>query len=143
MQLLTQKMLIVVLAAVSLVPVAAPAADLSINRPKLHQIWNRVELYFGTDRETDPPVSDADFFGFLDGTVTPLFPDGLTLVSGYGQFFNSKGVLVKERSKVLIILYPPHSKDANRNIQHIRDEYKTRFSQESVLRVDSYAVVSF
>jgi hypothetical protein len=34
------------------------------------------------------------------------FPDGLTLVTGLGQFRGADGVLIEERSMVLILLYP-------------------------------------
>jgi hypothetical protein len=33
--------------------------------------------------------------------------------------------------------------EANKRIQEIRERYKTAFSQESVLRVDSYSFISF
>ena len=33
---------------------------------------------------TAVPVSEAEFQGFLDGTITPAFPDGLTVLKGLG-----------------------------------------------------------
>jgi hypothetical protein len=42
-----------------------------------------------------------------------------------------------------VLLYPIQSEDANKKIQDIRDAYKTAFQQESVLRVDSFSMVSF
>jgi hypothetical protein len=79
----------------------------------------------------------------LDEVTTPRFPDGLTGLTGYGQFRNSAGVIVKERSMELILLYPPQMRDADRKIEEIRAAYKQAFQQESVLRVDSLAAVSF
>ncbi|MGH9629057.1 MAG: DUF3574 domain-containing protein [Bryobacteraceae bacterium] len=78
-----------------------------------------------------------------DREITPRFPDGVTLLSGYGQFLSSTGLLIKERSKVLILMYPLSLKDAHKSIQEIREKYKSTFKQESVLRVDGYAEVSF
>jgi hypothetical protein len=52
-------------------------------------------------------------------------------------------VLIKERSKVLILFYPVTMKDANKYIEEIRRNYRDQFQQESVLRVDSYVVLSF
>ena len=116
----------------------------SINRPKTTPaVWNRTELYFGTGRPDGSVVSDAEFQQFVDLQVTPRFPDGLTLLSGYGQFKNSVGVITKERSLVLILFYPPQMRDASKLIQEIREIYKAMFQQESVLRADSNTFISF
>ena len=77
-----------------------------------------------------------------DSTAYPQ-PDGLTLLTGYGQFRNSAGAIVKERSMVLIIFYPIQAEGANQKIQEVREAYKKGFGQESVLRVDSFSMVSF
>jgi Protein of unknown function (DUF3574) len=69
--------------------------------------------------------------------VTPLFPDGLTLVRASGQFRGADGVTIKEDAYVLILLYPLEGQTASsRNIDAIRAEYMKRHQQESVLRVD-------
>lgn len=111
-------------------------------RPRVQEIWMRTELYFGTNRPGGE-VSDAEFATFVDAEITPRFPDGLTLLTGYGQFLNSQGVLIRERSKVLILFYPAQAEGAATRIQEIRNAYKAAYQQESVLKVDSYASVSF
>lgn len=103
----------------------------------------RLELYFGTQRPGGAPVSDAEWAAFLDEEVTPRFPDGLTVLTGNGQWRNSKGIVTKETSAVLIILYEP-SAEKETAIEDIRAAYKDRFEQESVMRVDAGAqCVSF
>jgi Protein of unknown function (DUF3574) len=106
------------------------------------QVFVRTELYFGTNM-SNGEVSDEEFNHFVDVEVTRLFPDGLTHLVGQGQFRNSAGDLIREKSHVVILLYPPKMQDANDRIQAIRERYKTRFKQESVLRLDNYAFVSF
>ncbi len=108
--------------------------------------WIRTELYFGTTIPNDGgDVSDAEWNAFLDEEITPRFPDGLTVLEGYGQFLNSRGVIAEEDSIVLIIFYPGEFvEDSSAAIEEIRDAYETAFQQESVLRVDSEPVcVSF
>ena len=74
---------------------------------------------------------------FLDECVTPRFPDGLTLLTGLGQFRGSNGVIVQERSMLLILLYPLQARrESSILIDEIRDAYKRIFLQESVLRSD-------
>lgn len=104
--------------------------------------FKRTELYFGSEKP-EPDVTRRQFDRFVDAKVTPRFPDGLTLLTGYGQFRESSGEIVQERSFVLILLYPPDDREANREIQEIRGAYKRTFEQESVLRTDSFERVSF
>jgi hypothetical protein len=111
-------------------------------RPLAQEIWVRTELYFGTNRPGGE-VSDLEFAGFMDCEITPRFPDGLTLLTGYGQYLTALGALTRERSKVLILFYPEQTADVGKRIEEIRDAYKRAFQQESVLRVDGYVVVSF
>ena len=112
-------------------------------RPANAEVWGRTELYFGTSKPDGGTVSDEEFQQFVDDEITPRFPDGLTLLSGYGQFLNSSGVLVQEQSKLLILFYPSKDGETNRKIQAIRETYKYKFQQESVLRVDSLGLISF
>lgn len=142
MQILTNRIAILTLTVVSLCTTAATAIEPQSRRPLVGEIWARTELYFGTDRP-GANVTDAQFMQFVDKEVTPRFPDGLTLLGGYGQFLNSNSRLIKERSKVLILFYPLNLKNANEKIQDIQDRYKKMFQQESVLRSDSLTQISF
>jgi hypothetical protein len=61
----------------------------------------------------------------------------LTVLNGRGQFLNSEGEVERERSVVLILLYPVSARNEKHvKIEEIREEYKKRFLQQSVLRVD-------
>lgn len=111
--------------------------------PPLGERFARTELFFGTEK-AGPDVTDAQFTAFVNRVVTPRFPDGLTQYDALGQFRDSSGQIVKERSKVIILLYP--AGDAQRSsaeIEKIRDVYEDAFDQESVLRADSVELVSF
>jgi hypothetical protein len=96
----------------------------------------RTELFFGSFRPGGE-VTDAEFQQFLDGFVKPRFPDGLTLLVGLGQWRGAEGATVRERSMLLILLYPDTARwESSKRIEEIRDEYKWRFQQQSVLRSD-------
>jgi len=79
---------------------------------------------------------------FLDTEVTPRFPDGLTVIDGYGQWRNAQGVATAEPSKILVLLHPPDPA-AEGKIEEIRARFKSRFHQDSVLRDTSAIKVSF
>jgi hypothetical protein len=122
---------------------AAYTADDGIFICKGGDLFIRTELFFGMGRAEGPDVTEEEFRQFLARKVTRRFPDGLTVLTGRGQFRSSSGIIIREPSKLVIILYPPDQEDADRKIELIRDEYKEAFQQESVLRADSVACVSF
>jgi Protein of unknown function (DUF3574) len=97
----------------------------------------RTELYFGTMKTDGTPVTEDEWQKFLAEEVTPRFPDGFTVLTGYGQFRDSGGKIVRENSFVLILLYPwKMRKSSSRKIEQIRRAYKKTFQQQSVMRVD-------
>ena len=102
----------------------------------------KYQLFMGRGNQDGEVVNDAAWDAFLEDTVTPRFPDGLTVLDARGQWRDSDGQVLKERSKLLVILAPP-SDDGMRLIDEISDEYERRFKQESVLRVIYDVCVSF
>ena len=106
------------------------------------EIFARTELLFGLSRSNGPDITETEFQDFVDAQVTPRFPDGLTLLTGNGQFKDSTGNIVQEGSKLLILLYP-FNKKRSALVDEVRAEYKTAFQQESVLRIDEHSCVSF
>jgi hypothetical protein len=120
------------------------AASLRATRPKdASEVWARTELYFGSNRGSRLPVTEDEFSQFIAAHVTERFPGGITVWNAYGQFLNSRGELIREKSFLVIVFYPRQMRDADRRIQAIREQYKQAFQQESVLRVDSLSLVSF
>lgn len=127
------------LATLALSPLAV-APSRVCNLPA--EVMSRLELLFGMGRKGGGEVSEDEWRAFLDAEVTPRFPDGLTVLTGYGQWRNAAGALVKETSRVLVIWAKP-APDVQASIEAIRTAWKTRFQQESVMRVDSASCVSF
>lgn len=94
----------------------------------------RTELFFGGS------VGASQWRDFMEQEVTPRFPYGLTVLEGYGQWMAPGGRIAKENSRVLLIW---HGFDQGAKIDAIRDAYKERFHQQSVMRVDGEDCVSF
>jgi hypothetical protein len=106
----------------------------------------RTELYFGSNKPDGTAVTPEEFQAFVDAYITPRFPDGLTLLTGVGQFRGANGVTERERSVLLILLYPVQAaKKSGQRIEEIRSFYEHKFQQESVLRADQplFECVSF
>ena len=97
----------------------------------------RTELYFGRSLPDGSVVTDEEWAKFLNDVVTPRFPDGFTVLDGYGQYRDKSGRIVKEPSKVIVFLYLRKTQKASSTkIDEIRAAYVKLFSQESVLRLD-------
>lgn len=97
-------------------------------------------LYFGTDKPSGR-VTSEDWARFLGEAVTPKFPDGLTAWRADGQWRSTAGTVVREPSYVLSLVHPD-SAVADHAIHALVAEYKTRFQQEAVLRVQSNVCIS-
>lgn len=98
-------------------------------------------LYFGTAKP-DGEVTTADWEAFLRDVVTPRFPEGLTAWRAAGQWRSADGRILREGSYVLSIVHPEDAK-ADAAIRAIAADYKARFRQEAVLRVESRTCVSY
>jgi len=72
----------------------------------------------------DCVVTEAEFFGCLDDEVTPRLPAGLTMLKAVGQFRGDDGVLIREESFILNILYSlPKVRQSSKKIDAIRERY--------------------
>ena len=94
------------------------------------------EAYFGRNVKTRAPVTDAEWARFMADTVTPAFPDGLTVLDGLGQWRNAAGQISREDSKVLVLVLPGQDQAAaSARLALVTAAWKARFAQESVLTV--------
>lgn len=105
--------------------------------------FQRTELYLGLMRADGSAISDPQFQQFVDAEITPRFSAGFTVIAASGQFKTDRGLIVREPSRVLVLLYPSDSPGASLRIEAIRTAYKLQFQQQSVLRVDDESCVSF
>ncbi|WP_392669675.1 DUF3574 domain-containing protein [Streptomyces sp. LN785] len=102
-------------------------------------------LFFGTERpDGGPDVTDRQFLAFVDEEVTPRFPKGLTIQDGRGQWRDSHGVIERERSYELILLYPAtEARMRDPQIERIRDAYEKAYAQDSVARLEERTTAEF
>ena len=119
---------------------AACAAPGAWQCARTEQVAVQDTLYFGT-ATPDGVVSEAEWSAFLESTVTPRLPQGLTVSAASGQWRGRDGSIVREATHVLHLVHPgdPHSDAA---VAAIVGQYKTQFRQEAVLRVRTRACTS-
>jgi hypothetical protein len=106
------------------------------------QASTRHELLFGLSRPDGRQISGPEFEQFLSEVVTPLFGDGLTVVDGSGQYRTAAGDLIRESSKVVVLIYPDVTETRER-IGRVIAQYRSRFQQESVGWIRTPALACF
>ena len=126
------------LAACASAPPPAPAATCPTGQQRLRT----AQLFFGRKVGGKPGVVDKAFGKFVDEELTPRFPDGLTIMDGGGQWRGDENKLIRDSAKIVLIVLPNAGDTADR-IEAVRDAYKARFKQESVLLITQAACVSF
>jgi hypothetical protein len=102
----------------------------------------QAELFFGREMAGRAMVSEEEWRRFLDDEVTPRFSDGFSVADIYGQYRNRGGAIAREQSKQLLVLTAGGSADEAK-LDAIRDAYRRRFNQESVLLVESPVCAAF
>ncbi|MBC7941059.1 MAG: DUF3574 domain-containing protein, partial [Chitinophagaceae bacterium] len=106
------------------------------------QAFARIELFFGLSRPGGV-ITETEFQQFVDQQVTLRFPDGLTVLSGSGQFRDASGTVIVEPAKLLVLLVPRADREVSAKVEKLRSLYKDQFAQQSVLRTDETSCVSF
>ena len=135
---------LLVVAALALLTFAAiPAlAANAASCPPGTEEFAEYRLFFGRSQGSVEVVSEEAWRAFLADEVTPRFPEGLSVLDAAGQWRDGLGEIVRERTKLLLVLAPPGG-DAMQRTDEIADAYKRAFGQSSVLRVVTPACVSF
>ncbi len=89
-------------------------------------------------------VSEAEWQDFLAGTVTPAFPDGLTVQAAEGQWRGADGTVQREAAQRLLLVLPGEDlATAATRSAALAEAYRSRFRQESVLRIHHSACIAF
>jgi hypothetical protein len=123
------------------IALSACAATRELNCKRNEQLAVHDSLYFGTAKPNGA-VSIEEWRAFLKATVTPRFPQGLTVWQATGQWRSAYGEISRESSHVLDLVHPDDA-ISERAVLEIVDIYKSRFQQEAVLRVRTSACMSF
>lgn len=132
------------LAALLLAGLAAGCAGSEPPCPAGTQRATVAEAYFGRDIRGRAPVTDAEWQAFLDDTVTPAFPDGLTTVDGAGQWRGPDARILREASKVVTLVLPgATAEQARTRVRPLEQVWTSRFQQDAVLTIYRSACVGF
>ena len=105
---------------------------------------NHTQLFFGTAiGESGARVDEAAWRDFVETAILPRFPAGFTVIDAQGLWRSpATGHAVGEPSRVLLVLHADDAESSGK-LHAIAAEYKARFRQDSVLRLDQCGTYSF
>lgn len=131
--------------AVALAVLVAAGVYIWLN-PVLHCRQQSALLFFGTAIRHGEHVRHLDgseWHGFVESAIVPRLPDGFTVLDGQGFYRSAaNGTAMRENTYILMVA---HRNDAeiNAKLAAIVEDYKSRFQQESVLRLDQCGAYRF
>jgi hypothetical protein len=133
------------LALLLVAALAAPgcaAPDAPAERALAGRAMIETRLFCGTSIPGGGAVREDEWEDFLARTVTPRFPAGLSVLDARGQWREASGKIAHEGTHVILILHEGGAA-TEAAIGAVAEEYKRRFRQEAVMRVDERAGVTF
>ena len=98
--------------------------------------WQKTEVFLGMRSESGDLIEANEFRNFLKGVVTPIFPNGLTVIEAYGQMRQNDGQVTHQPTSILIIV-SPKSTAATQQMRTVIRDYKARFGNPQVMRLIS------
>lgn len=122
---------LLLLAAAPLATLSAPARAESIEAVQ-------TTLYFGLRTGNGIDVSPTEWRAFLGETITPRFPNGLTVLDAYGQSSRIvDGVPVGGQNTRVLIVVHPASPEATAAIEEIKAAWRKRFPGAGLFHTES------
>jgi len=112
------------------------------NIKKISNSFIKSELYFGLSKPDGGAVTENEWDDFVKNYITPSFKEGITIIDAKGQWLSLNGEIVKENSKIVVIIHKD-LKETYMAIEKIKEKYKKMFKQESVLEVNCFINASF
>jgi hypothetical protein len=123
---------------------AAPPEHRPTAAPIAPAPWRQTSLYFGLNRRDGRAVSELEWTSFVEQSLTPQFPQGFTVYLADGQWRDAQGVVQRESSRVVVLLYETATAhEVDPKLTQVAAEYISRFDQEAVMRVDTPAMAQF
>ena len=110
------------------------------------QAFNEYRLFFGRNHDNTGTqiVSHIAWEEFVAQEITPRFPEGLSVLDVQGQFMNQTGSLIKENTKMVLILIPllpVGGIDPMKLIDEIMQAYSKKFQRTFFLRTHNITCV--
>lgn len=131
--MLSPPVLLFCLLVLLLTPVLLSGCSSSGKAEEAKPEWVQTALYFGREMPGGSTVSEEDLAKFLSEVVTKEFPKGLTAYDAYGQMARDDGTIVKQSTKVVLLVHENNSANTAA-VKRITDGYRSRFNAPQIMK---------
>ncbi|WP_298546230.1 DUF3574 domain-containing protein [uncultured Aquimarina sp.] len=100
----------------------------------------KTELYFGLSND-EGAISNNIWLEFKKNHIDKIL-NGYTIVDAYGYWTGSNGTKVEEATKILVYVHKKSDFESQK-IDSIINLYKSKFKQESVLKIEQRIKIKF
>jgi hypothetical protein len=128
----------VAFAALALVPQAKAACLVPGATPMVI-----LTFYFGENIPGAPQLTPAQWDDFAATVVTPVFPDGLTVTDGQGQWMDPRTKVISHDPTKILTVAVVDSPGLAAKIGKVIAAYKTAYHQQSVGIITEEACAKF
>lgn len=101
------------------------------------------QLFFGRAMKGGHSIDAKAWDSFLAESVTPRFPDGLTVIEARGQWRQRSSQRIISEASTIVEIVTDDTPATLAKLEAIRTDYRKRFSQESVGLVINQACASW
>ena len=102
-----------------------------------------LKLYFGRDRAGQTQVSEAEWMLFSNDVLTTIFPDGLTVTDGIGQWRDPANAKITREATKIVDVVVPGAGGFFSKVNFVVRSYEGKFRQKSVGIVTEQVCAAF
>ena len=103
----------------------------------------QTQLYFGLSLPNGMIISDSAWNVFVRDDISKVFSAGFTVIHSDGNWVDMEQKKLHAEPSCIVTSVSTMTSSLSARIDSLREKYKTRFQQESVLRIDEQSCVSF
>ena len=100
-------------------------------------------LYFGQTRPNGSMISETEWNDFKESQISRVFKEGSTTIKVTGSWYDPEAYKLITEPTNVVIYYYKKSAYISKQIDSLRNLYKSMFQQQSILRVDKKVKGSF
>jgi hypothetical protein len=100
-------------------------------------------LYFGLSKNDGTKIPDTAWNTFVKNNIAVTFYKGFTIFTTEGRWFDEKSGRIYTEPSHMVTSINKMDHQLSLHIDSLRNAYKKMFQQQSVLRVDKKAKISF
>lgn len=130
---------------IALAIVVAAGVYIGLN-PLLHCRQQSALLFFGTairHGEHVRHLDSSEWHGFVESAIASRLTDGFTVLEGQGFSRSASGGPAAREATYILMVAHRNDAEINAKLATIVEDYKSRFQQESVLRLDQCGAYRF